>query len=101
MIHIRPISRLSTHFSVREFNLPQRLLSTSNQFNVRESENFTFDWSKVSNIIFVLLSSSWYWGWELGMELATQELTVYSHGPTTAQYHCPRNINRNGNRNVT
>ena len=74
MIHIRPISRLSTHFSVREFNLPQRLLSTSNQFNVRESENFTFDWSKVSNIFFVLFQAP---GLGLGIEIAiaTQELT--------------------------
>ena len=49
MIHVRPLSRLSNHFSVRELglNLPQRFLSTSNPVNVRESENFTFDWGKV------------------------------------------------------
>ena len=49
MIHVRPLSRLSNHFSVRELglNLPQRFLSTSNPVNVRESENFTFDWKKV------------------------------------------------------
>ena len=51
MIHVRPISRLSNHFSVRELGLklPQRFLSTSNPVNVRESENFTFDWNKVRN----------------------------------------------------
>ena len=75
MIHIRPISRLSAHFSVREFYLPQRLLSTSNQFNVRESENFTFDWSKVRNIFRLVVKLL---GLGLGMEIeiATQEQTV-------------------------
>jgi len=51
MIHIRPISRLSNHFSAREFTRPQRLISTSSLLNLRESENFTFDWSKVKSTV--------------------------------------------------
>merc|ERR1719486_1881655 len=53
MIHMRqPVTRISNHLSLRRLCLcPQRSLATSNQFNVRESENFTFDWKKVKSTV--------------------------------------------------
>ena len=43
MISLKPVSRLCPRFSIRN-------LATSSRLQVRDSENFTFDWEKVSEM---------------------------------------------------
>ena len=43
MISLKPVSRLCPRFSIRN-------LATSSRLQVRDSENFTFDWEKVSDM---------------------------------------------------